>query len=55
MSVSNDDCLPQVGDWNNGTLEFTGIMQHGPLTGVRSACSEPCGPGEYKVTYRSQQ
>lgn len=39
----------KIGDWINGTLEFTGELQEvdGP---IESVCSKPCGTGYYKVS-----
>ena len=43
----------QVGEWNNGSLNFFRELQDFPTgTGpVESVCSKPCPPGTYKVKY----
>ncbi|XP_046415197.1 metabotropic glutamate receptor 1-like [Neodiprion fabricii] len=38
----------QIGDWNNGTLAFSGLPQSRGTQIVESVCSKPCPPGNYK-------
>ncbi|XP_048507154.1 metabotropic glutamate receptor 1-like [Athalia rosae] len=38
----------QIGDWNNGTLAFSGMPQSRVTQLVESVCSKPCPPGYYK-------
>ncbi|XP_055633826.1 metabotropic glutamate receptor 1-like [Toxorhynchites rutilus septentrionalis] len=38
----------QVGEWNNGSLNFFRHLQESPAGPVESVCSKPCLPGFYK-------
>lgn len=38
----------QVGEWNNGSLNFIRELQEFPTGPVQSVCSKPCAPGYYK-------
>lgn len=40
----------KIGDWNNGTLQFSEPLQDSPEGPVESVCSKPCKPGYYKVS-----
>jgi hypothetical protein len=40
----------QVGEWNNGTLNFFRETQNPGPGVIQSVCTKPCLPGYYKVS-----